>query len=222
MPLTFEEIDDWTRKTGTLEALQDELSQRATTLSGLQDQLADIRSSMAEGRRARPRQSFDPVENDVAKAAAAVGAVRAQVGETIADLTELNGKISEAKQFASANGYAIQFNGNIVDLWDLDDKANASPAELQRHEEARGRLMDMVTEIVGRGNEIESEASRVLWAANRGESAPKASRMPTRPPPRALISRSNPTPIRKKSRTGGTGSVRAAAMDNRKSAGLGA
>jgi len=171
MPLTFEEIDEWTRKTGTLEALQDELSQRTTTLSGLQDQLADIRKLDGwEGSAAHAaRQSFDPVDDDIAKAAAAVGAVRAQVGETIADLTELNGKISEAKQFASANGYTIQFNGNIVDLWDLDDKANASPAELQRHEEARGRLMDMVTEIVGRGNEIESEASRVLWAANQGD-----------------------------------------------------
>ncbi len=95
--------------------------------------------------------------------------MRTQVGETIADLTEVRGKISETKQFANANGYAIQFNGNIVDLWDLDDKANASPAELQRHEEARGRLMEMVTEIVTRGNEIESDASRVLWAANSGD-----------------------------------------------------
>jgi len=43
MPLMFEEVEDWTRKTDTLEALQDELSQRTTTLSGLQDQLSDIR-----------------------------------------------------------------------------------------------------------------------------------------------------------------------------------
>jgi Alpha/beta hydrolase len=171
MPLTFEEVDDWTRKTGTLQALQDELSQRTSTLSGLQDQLSDIRRLDGwEGSAARAaRQSFDPVDDDIAKAAAAVGAVRTQVGETIADLTELSGKISDAKQFAGANGYAIQFNGNIVDLWDLDDKANASPAELQRHEEAEGRLMEMVTEIVSRGNEIESEASRVLWAANSGD-----------------------------------------------------
>lgn len=171
MPLTFEEVEDWTRKTGTLESLQGELSQRTTTLSSLQDQLSDIRRLDGwEGSAAHAaRQSFDPVDDDIAKAAAAVGAVRTQVGETIADLTELSGKISEAKQFASANGYAIQFNGNIVDLWDLDDKANASPAELQRHEDARGRLMEMVTEIVSRGNEIESEASRVLWAANQGD-----------------------------------------------------
>ena len=171
MALTFEEVEDWTRKTGTLEVLQDELSQRTTTLSGLQDQLSDIRRLDGwEGSAAHAaRQSFDPVDDDIVKAAAAVGAVRTQVGETIADLMELSGKISEAKQFASANGYAIQFNGNIVDLWDLDDKANASPAELQRHEEARGRLMEMVTEIVTRGNEIESEASRVLWAANQGD-----------------------------------------------------
>jgi hypothetical protein len=171
MPLTFEEVDDWTRKTGTLEALQDELSQRTTTLSGLQDQLADIRRLDGwEGSAAQAaRQSFDPVDDDIAKAAAAVGAVRIQVGETIADLTELREKISAAKQFANANGYAIQFNGNIVGLWDLDDKANASPAELQRHEEAKGRLMEMVTEIVTRGNEIETDASRVLWAANSGD-----------------------------------------------------
>ena len=99
MPLTFEEIDDWTRKTGTLEALQGELSQRTTTLSGLQDQLADIRRLEGwEGSAAHAaRQSFDPVDDDIAKAAAAVGAVRTQVGETIADLTELNGKISEAR-----------------------------------------------------------------------------------------------------------------------------
>ena len=43
MPLTFEEVEDWTRRTGTLESLQDELSQRTTTLAGLQDQLSDIR-----------------------------------------------------------------------------------------------------------------------------------------------------------------------------------
>lgn len=171
MPLTFEEVEDWTRKTGTLEALEGELSQRTTTLSGLQDQLSDIRRLDGwEGSAAHAaRQSFDPVDDDIAKAAAAVGAVRTQVGETIADLTELSQKISAAKQFASANGYAIQFNGNIVDLWDLDDRANASPAEFQSHEEARGRLMQMVTEIVTRGNEIESEASRVLWAANQGD-----------------------------------------------------
>ena len=129
MPLTFEEVEDWTRKTGTLEALQGELSQRTTTLSGLQDQLSDIRRLDGwEGSAAHAaRQSFDPVDDDITKAAAAVGAVRTQVGETIADLTELSGKISEAKQFAAANGYAIQFNGNIVDLWDLDDQSQRQP-----------------------------------------------------------------------------------------------
>ncbi len=171
MPLTFEEVEDWTRRTGTLESLQDELSQRTTTLAGLQDQLSDIRRLDGwKGSAAHAaRQSFDPVDDDIAKAAAAVGAVRAQVGETIADLTELRGKINEAKQFAADKGYAIQFNGNIVDLWDLDTKANASEAELQRHEQARGRLMEMVAEIVARGNEVESDASRVLWAASSGE-----------------------------------------------------
>lgn len=171
MALTFEEVEDWTRKTGTLEALQGELSQRTTTLSGLQDQLSDIRKLEGwEGSAAHAaRQSFDPVDDDIAKAAAAVGAVRAQVDETIADLEDVGRKISDAKQYANANGYAIQFNGNIVDLWTLDDKANASPAELQAHEEARDRLIEMVTEIVTRGNKIESEASRVLWAANSGE-----------------------------------------------------
>jgi hypothetical protein len=171
MPLTFEDVEDWTRKTGTLESLQDELSQRTTTLAGLQDQLSDIRRLDGwEGSAAHAaRQSFDPVDDDIARAAAAVGAVWAQVGETIADLTELRSTITEAKQFAADNGYAIQFNGNIVDLWDLDTKANASPAELQRHEEARGRLMKMVTAIVERGNEIESDASQVLWAASSGE-----------------------------------------------------
>ncbi|WP_102140882.1 alpha/beta hydrolase [Mycobacterium hubeiense] len=171
MALTFEDVEDWTRKTGVLESLQTELSQRTTTLSGLQDQLHDIRRLDGwEGSAAHAaRQSFDPVDDDIAKAAAAVGAVRTQVGETIADLTEVRGKINDAKQFASANGYTIQFNGTIVDLWDLDDKANASPEELRRHEEARGKLMEMVSEIVARGNEIESEASRVLWAANQGD-----------------------------------------------------
>ena len=136
MPLTFVEVEDWTRRTGTLESLQDELLQRTTTLAGLQDQLSDIRRLDGwEGSAAHAaRQSFDPVDDDIAKAAAAVGAVRAQVGETIADLTELRGRINEAKQFAADTGYAIQFNGNVVDLWDLDTKANASEAELQRHE----------------------------------------------------------------------------------------
>jgi Alpha/beta hydrolase len=171
MPLTFEEVEDWTRKTTVLQSLHGELSQRSTTLVGLQDQLSDIRRLDGwEGSAAHAaRQSFDPVDDDIVKAAAAVGAVRAQVFQTIADLTELRGKINEAKQFASANGYAIQFNGNIVDLWDLDTKANVSPQDMQRHLEARDRLMQMVTEIVSRGNEIESEASRVLWAANQGD-----------------------------------------------------
>lgn len=85
MPLTFEEVEDWTRRTGTLESLQDELSQRTTTLAGLQDQLSDIRRLDGwKGSAAHAaRQSFDPVDDDIAKAAAAVGAVRAQVGETI-------------------------------------------------------------------------------------------------------------------------------------------
>lgn len=171
MALTFEDVEDWTRRTGTLETLQRELSQRTTTLAGLQDQLADIRRIEGwEGSAAHAaRQSFDPVDDDIAKAAAAVGAVRTQVGETIADLTELRGKISEAKQFANSNGYAIQFNGNIVDLWDLDDKANATQAELAQHDAAKGQLMDMVSEIVGRGNEVEAESARVLWAANSGD-----------------------------------------------------
>ena len=43
MALTFEDVEDWTRRTGTLENLQRELSQRTTTRAGLQDQLADIR-----------------------------------------------------------------------------------------------------------------------------------------------------------------------------------
>lgn len=171
MALTFEDVEDWTRRTGTLETLHRELSQRTTTLAGLQDQLADIRRLEGwEGSAAHAaRQSFDPVDDDIAKAAAAIGAVRTQVGETIADLTELRGKISEAKQFANSNGYAIQFNGNIVDLWDLDDKANATEAELAQHDAAKGQLMDMVSEIVGRGNEVEAESARVLWAANSGD-----------------------------------------------------
>lgn len=171
MALTFEDVEDWTRKTGALETLQTELSHRTTTLAGLQDQLADIRRLDGwEGSASHAaRQSFDPIDEDIAKSAAAVGAVRTQVGETIAALTEVRSKISEARQFASANGYVIQFNGNIVDLWDLDDKANASPAELAQHEAARDRLQQMVTEIIARGNEIEAEAARVLWAANSGE-----------------------------------------------------
>lgn len=171
MPLTFEEIEDWTGKTGTLEALQTELSQRQTTLSGFQDQLADIRRLPGwEGSAAHAaRQSFDPVDDDIDKAAAAVGAVHTQVGETIGDLNEVRGKIDEAKRFAAANDYTIQFNGSIVDLWNLDDRANASPAELQAHEDARVRLAEMVSHVVARGNEIEADASRVLWAANSGE-----------------------------------------------------
>ena len=43
MALTFEDVEDWSRRTGTLENLQRELSQRTTTRAGLQDQLADIR-----------------------------------------------------------------------------------------------------------------------------------------------------------------------------------
>lgn len=119
MPLTFDDVDDWTRKTGTLESLHQELSQRSTTLAGLQDQLRDIRRFDGwEGSASNAaRQSFDPVDSDITKAAAAVGAVRSQVGETIAELATVRGKISEARQFARANGYAIQFNGNIVDLW---------------------------------------------------------------------------------------------------------
>lgn len=171
MALTFEDVEEWTRKTSTLETLQNELSQRTTTLAGLQDQLSDIRRLEGwEGSAAHAaRQSFDPVDDDIAKAAAAVGAVRTQVGETIADLNELRDEIIEAKQQASANGYAIQWNGNVIDLWDLDDKANATEAELRAHEEAGDRLREMVSEIITRGNEVESEASRVLWAANSGD-----------------------------------------------------
>lgn len=171
MALTFEEVDDWTRKTAVLESLRNELSQRALTLAGLQDQLSDIRRLDGwEGSAAHAaRQSFDPVDDDLVKGAAAVGAVRAQVGETITDLTALKASISEAKQFANANGYAIQFNGNVVDLWDLDDKANATEAELLQHDRAGDQLRQMVTNIVTRGNDIESEASRVLWAANSGD-----------------------------------------------------
>lgn len=171
MALTFEDVEEWTRKTSTLETLQNELSQRTTTLAGLQDQLSDIRRLDGwEGSASHAaRQSFDPVDDDIVKAAAAVGAVRTQVGETIADLTELRGEISQAKQFASANGYTIQWNGYVVDLWDLDDKANATEAEMQAHEEAGDRLREMVSQIVSQGNEIESEASRVLWAANSGD-----------------------------------------------------
>jgi len=169
--LTFEDVEDWTRKTGALETLQQELSQRTTTLAGLQEQLADIRRLDGwEGSASHAaRQSFDPIDDDLAKSAAAVGAVRTQVGETVADLTGLRSTISEAKGFANTNGYSIQFNGNIVDVWDLDDKANASPAELAQHKAARDHLQEKVTEIITRGNEIEAEASRVLWAANSGE-----------------------------------------------------
>lgn len=169
--LTFEEVDDWTRKTAVLESLRDELTQRGSTLAGLQDQLADIRRLDGwEGSAAHAaRQSFDPVDDDLVKGAAAVGAVRAQVGETIADLTTLKSSISDAKQFANANGYAIQFNGNVVDLWDLNDKANATDAELQQHERAGDELRQKVTDIVTRGNDIESEAARVLWAASSGD-----------------------------------------------------
>jgi hypothetical protein len=76
MPLTCEEVEDWTRKTTVLESLQDELSQRSTTLAGLQDQLSDIRQLDGwEGSAAyAARQSFDPVDDDIVKAAAAVGA----------------------------------------------------------------------------------------------------------------------------------------------------
>ncbi|EHI14743.1 alpha/beta hydrolase [Mycolicibacterium thermoresistibile] len=171
MALTFEDVEDWTRKTSTLETLQDELNQRTTTLAGLQEQLAGIRRLDGwEGSASRAaRQSFDPVDDDIANAAAAVGAVRTQVGETIAELTELRTAISEAKQYASANGYAIQFNGRVIDLWDLDDRANATPAELEQHKAAEAELQTMVSEIVERGNEIEAESARVLWAANSGE-----------------------------------------------------
>jgi hypothetical protein len=169
--LTFEEVDDWTQKTSVLESLQEDLSQRTSTMATLQDQLSEIRRLDGwEGSAAHAaRQSFDPVDDDLIKGAAAVGAVNAQVGETITDLTNLKASISEARHLASTNGYTIQFNGNVVDLWDLDDKANASEAELQQHERVGDQLREMVSEIVTKGNEIESETSRVLWAANSGD-----------------------------------------------------
>lgn len=171
LALTFEEVDDWTRKTGALETLREELSQRTSTMATLQDQLADIRRLDGwEGSAAHAaRQSFDPVDDDLVKGAAAVGAVNAQVGETIADLTTLQTTISEAKHLASTNGFTIQFNGNIVDLWDLDDKANATEAELVAHERVGDQLRQLVSDIVAKGNDIESDASRVLWAANSGD-----------------------------------------------------
>ncbi|QYL20737.1 alpha/beta hydrolase [Mycolicibacterium diernhoferi] len=171
MALTFEEVDEWTRKTGALETLREELSQRTSTMATLQDQLADIRRLEGwEGSAAHAaRQSFDPVDDDLIKGAAAVGAVHAQVGETIADLTKLQASISDAKHLASTNGFTIQFNGNVVDLCDLDDKANASEAELLQHERVGDQLRQMVSDIVSKGNEIEAEASRVLWAANSGD-----------------------------------------------------
>ncbi len=95
MALTFEDVEDWTRRTGTLENLQRELSQRTTTRAGLQDQLADIRRLEGwEGSAAdAARQSFNPVDDDIAKAAAPVGAVRTQVGfntvAVVAGLPEL-------------------------------------------------------------------------------------------------------------------------------------
>ncbi|OJZ64087.1 hypothetical protein BRW64_20185 [Mycolicibacterium diernhoferi] len=169
--MTFEEVDEWTRKTGALETLREELSQRTSTMATLQDQLADIRRLEGwEGSAAHAaRQSFDPVDDDLIKGAAAVGAVHAQVGETIADLTKLQASISDAKHLASTNGFTIQFNGNVVDLCDLDDKANASEAELLQHERVGDQLRQMVSDIVSKGNEIEAEASRVLWAANSGD-----------------------------------------------------
>lgn len=75
------------------------------------------------------RRSFDPVDDDIAKAEASDPAQR-----------------------------------NIVDLWDLN--ADATPAELAQHDGAKGQLMEMDSEIIGRGNEIEGEANRVLWAVN--------------------------------------------------------
>ncbi|GAA2567349.1 alpha/beta hydrolase [Mycolicibacterium diernhoferi] len=140
-------------------------------MATLQDQLADIRRLEGwEGSAAHAaRQSFDPVDDDLIKGAAAVGAVHAQVGETIADLTKLQASISDAKHLASTNGFTIQFNGNVVDLCDLDDKANASEAELLQHERVGDQLRQMVSDIVSKGNEIEAEASRVLWAANSGD-----------------------------------------------------
>ncbi len=171
MALTFEEVDDWTQKTSVLESLQEDLSQRTSTMATLQDQLSEIRRLDGwEGSAAHAaRQSFDPVDDDLVKGAAAVGAVNAQVGETIADLTTLKTAISEARHLANSNGYTIQFNGNVVDLWDLDDKANASEAELQQHERVGDQLRQAVSDIITKGNEIESETSRVLWAANSGD-----------------------------------------------------
>lgn len=171
MALTFEEVDDWTRKTGTLQTLLTELSQRTTTLSGLQDQLADIRrlDGWEGGAAHAARQSFDPVDDDIAEAAAAVGAVRAQVGETVGDLDELRGRIDEARRLAADNGYTIQFNGNVLDLWDLDDRANASDDELARHDAAGDTIREAVSQIITRGNEIEADAARVLWAAGSGD-----------------------------------------------------
>lgn len=171
MALTFEEVDSWTRKTGVLEALREELSQRTSTMAALQDQLADIkRLDGWEGSASyAARQSFDPVDDDLVKGAAAVGAVNAQVGETIADLTQLRTMIAEARHLANANGFTIQFNGNVVDLWDLDDKANATDAERLQHERVGDQLRQIVSDIVSRGNDVEAESSRVLWAANSGD-----------------------------------------------------
>lgn len=112
--------------------------------------------------------TFEDVDDDLIKGAAAVGAVRAQVGETMADLTASKATISDARQFANANGYAIQFNGNVIDLWDLDDEANATDAQMQQHERAGDQLQQMVTDIVTKGNAAESEGTKLLWAANSG------------------------------------------------------
>lgn len=170
MALDWGQIKEWCRSRSELDQLYDDLSSRATTLAELQTQLGLIRNDDAwEGQAEFAAQtSFDEVDDDIVSASAAVGAVRTEVAHTSASLEELATMVSDAENYARTNGFSIQDNGYIADLWQIAGEAHTQ-TEWDAHDAAEDELSRMVTAVRERGNEIEAEASRVLWAASQGE-----------------------------------------------------
>ncbi|MGK2882704.1 MAG: alpha/beta hydrolase [Mycobacterium sp.] len=170
MSLDWGQVKEWCRTRSELDQLYEDLSARATSLSDLQGHLELIRNDDAwEGQAEHAAQAtFDEVDDDIVSAAAAVGAVRAEVAQTSAALSELATMVSDAENYARANGFSIQDNGAIADLWQIGGVTKTA-AEWDQHDAVEEELSRKVTAVRERGNEIETEASRVLWAASQGE-----------------------------------------------------